>query len=398
MIVRKSSKAYAAFLILAGCLAAQAQSHSAGPRYKSAGPHYAGPHYKVDPNWPKDLPHEWMFGHVEGVVVDKDDHVWVLDHTNTMDHPQDHSDMGLAQHPPLSECCIPAPQVIEFDSDGHVIQAWGGAGFNPEWPNAVHGLWVDREENVWISGSHAPDRNALKFSSDGKRLLLEIGHLAKLSGRAEKAKPDNQSTDSLGGACGIAVDEAAHEVYFADGTINKRVVVFDSDTGAFKRGWGAYGIPLSEVDNEPDLGKKGYNPAAPPDKQFRYLESVRLSNDGLVYVSDRGANRIQVFTKQGKFVKEFFVARQALRFPGTTMGFDFSRDPEQKYIYVADSDNNVVWILNRKDGSVVGSFGHTGRNAGQFDTANSVAVDSKGNIYVTEVKYNNRIQKFIPEK
>jgi DNA-binding beta-propeller fold protein YncE len=386
LIAKRTTIALALLFFAAACIAAQGQSKTVVP------------HYKLDPDWPKELPNNWMFGHVESVVVDKDDHIWVLNHTNTMDRPQDHSDMGLAQNPPLSSCCIAAPQVMEFDAAGNIMRAWGGKGFDPEWPDAVHGFWVDKADNVWITGSHAPDRNALKFTPDGTKLLVEIGHLAKVTGRAEKAVPNNQSTDSLGGACGITVDEDAHEVYFADGTINKRVVVFDSDTGAFKRGWGAYGIPLSEVDNKPDIGKTGYDPKAPPDKQFRYLESVRISKDGLVYASDRGANRIQVFTKQGKFVQEFFIARNSLRFPGTAMGFDFSRDPTQKYIYVADSDNNVVWILNRKDGTVVTTIGHEGRNGGQFDTVNSLAVDSKGNLYVTEVKYNNRIQKFVPEK
>jgi NHL repeat len=362
------------------------------------------PHLKVDPTWAKDLPNNWMLGHAEGLVVDIHGHVWVLDHTNTMDHPTDHSDLGLAQNPPVSECCIAAPQVIEFDANGHVLKAWGGPGFNPDWPEAVHGFWVDKMENVWVSGTHAPDRDVLKFSPDGKKLLLKIGRFTgepgrpEFSHRPEFAQPNNQDTALLGGACGIVVDDDAHEVYLADGTINKRIVVYDSNTGEFKRGWGAYGIPLSEIDNSKDQVKNGYDPTAPPSKQFRYLESIRISNDGLVYVSDRGDNRIQIFTKAGKFVKEFLIARETQTFPGTAMGFDFSRDPNQKYLLVADGSNNVIRIIDRKDGIVVGSFGHTGGNAGQFNFAQNLALDSHGNVYVSESKYNNRIQKFVPEK
>ena len=363
----------------------------------------APPRYKVDPFWAKDLPNNWMLGHAEGLVVDKDDHIWVLDHTNTMDHPTDHSDLGLAQKPPISECCIAAPQVIEFDANGYVLRAWGGLGYSPDWPEAVHGFWVDKMENVWVSGSHAPDRAVLKFSSDGK-LLLKIGQFTGQGGRSEPphrpefAQPNNQDTALLGGVCGIVVDDEADEVYLADGTINKRVVVYDSNTGEFKRGWGAYGIPLSEIDNFKNPAKNGYDPTALPSKQFRYLESIRISNDGLVYVSDRGDNRFQVFTKQGKFVKEFLVARETLTFPGTTTGFDFSRDPDQKYLLVADGSNNVIRILDRKDGLLVSTFGHTGGNAGQFNVAQNLALDSHGNVYVSETKYNNRIQKFVLDK
>jgi hypothetical protein len=366
------------------------------------------PRFKVDPFWPKDLPNNWMLGHAEETVVDKDDHIWVLHYAGPMDRRMDHLDMGLAQNPPISECCIPAPAVIEFDADGNVLKAWGGPGFVPEWPEAVHGFWVDSAGSVWISGNHAPDRNVLKFSSDGK-LLLEIGRFMGQEGhpeiahRPELAQPNNQDTTLLGGASGIDVDEDANEVYIADGYINKRIVVYDSNTGKFKRGWGGYGIPLNEIDNsklpQNDRSAPPYDPTAPPSRQFRGpVESIRLSADGLVYVGDRNSRRIQIFTKGGKFVKEFFVARDTLLQDGTTFGITFSRDPGQKFMFVADGANSTVWILNRGDGSVVSKFGHRGRYAGQFDVLNWVALDSHGNLYTTEVKYNNRIQKFVPEK
>jgi len=371
------------------------------------------PHYKVDPSWPKPLPNQWMLGHVETVVVDKDDHIWVAHYTGPLDRRMDHLDMGLAQNPPLSECCIPAPAVMEFDPEGNVLRAWGGPGYIPEWPEAIHAMWVDGKGNVWIGGNHAPDRNVLKFSPDGK-LLLEIGRLdgpvgIYVANRPELAEPNNQVTDLLGGPSGIAVDDEANEVYIADGYVNKRVMVFDSNTGKFKRGWGAYGIPLTAIDNKKlpqndpaahnSTTLSNYDPKAPPDKQFRGpVESIQISKDGLVYVGDRNSRRIQVFTKAGKYIDEFFVARETLLQDGTTHGMTFSRDPEQKYLIVADGADNTVWFLNRKDGSVAGHFGHTSRGAGQFDVLNWVATDSHGNLYTTEVKYNDRMQKFDLEK
>ena len=186
--------------------------------------------------------------------MDKDDHIWILHSPSWVLRDE----AGLAQNPPLSECCRPAPAVIEFDAEGNVLKAWGGRGYVPDWPTQEFGFAVDKSGNVWIGGSWAEgfeanpqvvgadrkdvwDRQVLKFTGDGK-LLMEIGH-------PTKAPANNQDTSILGGVAGITVDDDAHEVYFADGTINKRVVVYDSDTGAFKRGWGAYGIPLSEIDN-----------------------------------------------------------------------------------------------------------------------------------------------------
>ena len=175
------------------------------------------PRWKVDPSWPKPLPNNWMLGHVEKVVVDKDGNIWVANYVASMDRRVDHVQMGLAQTPPIAECCIPAPEVIEFDPEGNVLKAWGGRGYIPEWPEAMHAFWVDKNMNVWVGGNHAPDRNLLKFTADGK-LLLEIGHIdgpigEYTSNRGEFATPNNQATDLLGGPGGIYVDEEANEVY-----------------------------------------------------------------------------------------------------------------------------------------------------------------------------------------
>lgn len=361
------------------------------------------PHYRVDISWPKQLPNDWILGHVTGVAVDKDNNIWVLHSPNwVLD-----DDAGASQYPPISECCRPAPAVLEFDPDGNLLRSWGGPGYVPDWPNNEHGLVVDKENNVWIAGNwtggvaprhrHRPgnpkesslwDRQVFKFTPQGK-LLLEIGH-------PSKASANNQDTDILGGPWELAVDDDAHEVYVADGSLNRRLVVYDSNMGAFKRGWGAYGIPLSEIDNSSKQSE--YDPSSPLAKQFKGpVTAVRISVDGLVYVADRISDRVQVFTKQGKFVQEFLVAPET-RGRGSVWKLAFSHDPKQKYLLVADGENCVMWILNRSDGSVAGKFGHKGDNPGQFHNIYDIALDSNGNLYTGESDYNYRIQKFVSER
>jgi hypothetical protein len=347
------------------------------------------PVYKVDPDWPKRLPNNWIVGQVGGMAVDKDDHIWVLQRPRSLTADE----ASAAQTPPTAECCLPAPSVLEFDADGNLLKYWGGPGYIPHWPANEHGIYADKAGSIWISGSgpqrkDAPeDREILKFTPDGK-LLMEIGHSAD-------GPDNNQDTSFLGRAAGMDIDDEAHEVYIADGYGNRRVVVYDSTTGSFKRGWGAYGIPLSEIDN----GKlPPYNPADPPSKQFANpVHCVHISADALVYVCDRVNDRIQVFTKQGKFVREFFVAPKTLR-DGSVWTLNFSHDPQQKYLLVGDGANQVVWILNRGDGAVVGSFGHSGRNAGQFHWIHQAAMDSHGNMYTGEVDTGKRVQKFVLQK
>lgn len=363
------------------------------------------PDYKVDPFWPKPLPHNWMMGHGETVVVDKDDHIWVAQFTGPMDRRMDHSLMGLDQVPPIAECCTPAPAILEFDQQGNVLRAWGGPGYVPEWPEAIHAFWVDKELNVWVGGNHGPDRNLLKFTADGK-LLLEIGHLDLPTNqydavRPEQATADNQAKYRLGAPGGVTVDDEAKEVYVADGFINKRVMVYDSNTGKFKRGWGGYGIPLSRISN----GGLARNVAVGADREplkaasegfTGPIECIRISNDGLVYVGDRDGGRIQVFTKAGRFVQEIFTGWDRPQ-DWRPSGFTFSHDREQKYLIVTDATNQRMRILRRDNGAEVSSFGSFGKNAGQFGShLNWVDIDSKGNLYTLEVRYMDRAQKFVP--
>jgi hypothetical protein len=335
------------------------------------------PKYRVDPFWPQELPNNWIVGQIGGLAVDREDHIWVLQRpsTNTVD------ETGASLAPPRSMCCIAAPPVLEFDKQGHLLHSWGGPGEGFDWPKSEHGIYVDKDGYVWIGGNSPTDRHILKFKKDGK-FVMQIGH-------PSADPPDSLRTDILGRPAGIEVDSEAHEVYIADGYMNKRVIVFDSETGAFKRLWGAYGNAPKDAD------PGAYNPAAPPDQQFRNpVHCVHISRDGLVYVCDRSNDRMQVFTKQGKFVKAFTVRPETLGV-GSVWQFAFSIDEQQKYLLVADGENNVIWTLRREDGAVVGQTGHNGRNAGQFHWVHQVASDSEGSLYTGEVDTGKRIQKFV---
>ena len=335
------------------------------------------PKFKVDPSWPKELPNNWIMGQVGGMAVDRHDHIWVLQRPSldTVD------ELGAAQTPPWSQCCFAAPPVLVFDTQGNLLQSWGGPGEGFDWPKREHGIYVDRDDNVWISGADPSDRHLLKFKNDG-HFLMQIGH-------PSADPPNNLRTDILGRPAGIEVDSEAHEVYIADGYMNKRVIVYDSDKGTFKRLWGAYGNPPNDAD------PGAYNPAAPPDQQFRNpVHCVHISRDGSVYVCDRVNDRMQVFTKQGKFVKEFFVRPQTLGI-GSVWQFAFSTDENQNFLLVADGENNVIWTVRRDDGTVVGQTGHNGRNAGQFHWVHQIVSDSQGNLYTGEVDTGKRIQKFV---
>jgi DNA-binding beta-propeller fold protein YncE len=336
----------------------------------------AVPRFHVDPFWPKELPHNWIIGQVSGVAVDARDHVWVLHRPRTLTARE----AGAVQKPPLSECCVPAPPVIEFDEDGNVVNAWGGPGAGYDWPENEHTIYIDPNGSVWIASNGPSDGMVLKFSREG-RFVLQIGKRALSNG--------SNDVTSLGGPAGIDVDAAANEVYIADGYKNRRVIVFDASTGAYKRHWGAYGGRPVDGDTA------AYDPAAPPSRNFGYpVHALRISRDGLVYVADRVNNRIQVFRKNGAFVKEAFLARATLAM-GSVWDIAFSRDPTQAWVYVPDGTNQKVWILRRSDLSVAGSFGRGGRWAGQFGWVHNAAVDSRGNIYATEVDIYKRVQKFV---
>jgi len=338
-------------------------------------PPATAPRFEVDPSWPKPLPNSWVVGEVSGIAVDADDHVWVLQRPRTVGAAA----RGAAPTaPPPSG--VAAPPVLEFDTSGNFLQAWGGPGAGYEWPANEHGLSVDRGNNVWVTGGGARDAQVLKFTSAG-RFVLQIGRQGNVG--------SNSDTTTLDRPTDAVVDPAANEVYVTDGEVggtHRRVIVFDATTGAYKRHWGAYG------EKPVDGTLPAYDPNAPVSRQFgTATHCVRIARDGLVYICDRSNDRIQVFRKDGTFVKEGFVEK-------TTAGlgsiWDLELSPDQRFVYVADGTNQKIWILERDTLAVVGSFGGDGHAPGQIRGANAIAVDSKGNIYIAEAADGRRVQKF----
>ena len=273
------------------------------------------PMFEVDPFWPKPMPNHWVVGMTIGVSVDAQDNVWIIHRGGSLEAKETY----LNWNPPAADCCAVAPPILEFDKQGNLINHWGGPGKGYNWPNSNHGITVDYKGNVWIGGngrtidpklqdtgaSNVPeagkpgayaDNEILKFTQDGK-FLMQIGHPFQSKG--------SNDTQNLKGPAKIFVDPKTNEVYVADGYGNKRVIVFDADTGKYKRHWGAYG----HVPDDTDPGN--YNPDAPIDQQFRSpVHCAELSNDGLLYVCDRLNDRIQVFKPDGTFIKEGFIIRR----------------------------------------------------------------------------------------
>ena len=331
-----------------------------------------GPCYAVDPYWPKPLPNNWILGQVAGIATDSNDHIWVLHRPRTATEDE----RGATLTPPRSKCCVPAPAVLEFDSAGNMLRAWGGPGAGYEWPKNEHGIYVDPKGNVWIGGNDNTDHQLLKFTAEGK-FQLQIGH-------AGASKGSNDTTQ-LGRPAHMELDVATNELFVADGYQNKRVIVFDASSGAYKRHWGAYG-------NKPDDGKLPfYNTESP---QFANpVHCVRQTRDGLLYVCDRANNRIQVFQKNGTFVRQFTLETKTL---GSGSAWDLipTEDPAQTYLLVADGSNNEVHIVVRATGERIGSFGRNGRNAGDFHWVHNIAIDTQGSVYTSEVDTGKRAQRF----
>jgi len=332
------------------------------------------PKFEVDPLWPKPLPNHWLLGMAIGIWVDDQDHVWIIHRGAATLHANER-----ALELKVGECCAAAPPVLVFDPAGNLVRAWGGPGEGYEWPQSNHGVHVDHKGNVWIGGNGEKDAHILKFTKDGK-FLMQMGKLGNQKGSND---PEN-----FGRVAKIWVDPKTNEAYVADGYKNKRVAVLDADTGKMKRYWGAYG----NKPDDADLGK--YDPNAPLPKQFRNpVHCVERSNDGFIYVCDRQANRIQVFTPDGTFIKEAQFAKNTLG-SGSSWDLAFSRDPKQRFIYLADGTNEVVRVVVRETLQEITNFGDGGRQPGQFYGVHSIATDSKGNLYTTETYEGKRLQKF----
>ena len=335
------------------------------------------PMFEVDPLWPKPLPNNWLLGWTIGVWVDDEENVWIIHRGASGLH---NNERGAELTPPIAECCRTAPPVLVFDPDGNLLRSWGGPGPGYEWPQSNHGIHVDYKGNVWIGGNGEKDAQILKFTKDGK-FLMQVGAFDKNGGSND---PEN-----FGRPAKIWVDPKTNEAYVADGYLNKRVAVLDADTGKMKRYWGAYG-------NKPDDTKlAAYDPSAPPSQQFRNpVHCVERSNDGLVYVCDRQHDRVQVFQPNGTFLKEAFYAKNTLG-SGSAWDIAFSRDAQQRFMFLADGQNNRVRIIVRETLEEITAFGDGGRQPGQFYGVHSIATDSKGNLYTTETYEGKRLQKFV---
>jgi hypothetical protein len=338
------------------------------------------PLFEPDPLWAQALPNKWVTGQVGGVAVDSHDNLWVFHRPDTIPD----GEKAAALSPPQAECCIPAPAVLEFDTSGRFLQAWGGPGERYQWPRSQHGIFVDYKDNVWLSGNAKEDNQILKFTSKGQ-FLLQIG-------RAEKNQGSND-TANLGGPAGLFVYRKTNELFVADGYFNHRVIVFDADSGAYKRHWGAYGKKPDDAVKFPARAQLIQGP--PPEAFNNPVHAVLVTNDDLVYVGDRTNNRLQVFKIDGTFVKEVFIARNTLQAEGTVHAFATSPDREQRFLYVMDGSNKAIRVLNRQTLEIVASVGgHSGHNAREFFHAHGIAADSKGNLFIGEVNDGQRYYRY----
>ena len=343
-------------------------------------PPAAVPAFSVDARWPV-LPDGWVLGEVSSVAVDGQDHVWILHRPRTV---------------PAARRANAAPPVLEYDGDGRFVRAWGGAGAGYEWPDTEHGIFVDHNGFVWIGGNGGPDDQVLKFTRDGT-FVLQIGKSGQSKG--------NSDTANFYRPAEAVVHPPTNELFVADGYGNRRVMVFDAGTGAFKRMWGAFGNrpegplpPSRRAEEPPPAAAVTITDSGQGAAQFNLVHGVRVSKDGLVYVSDRANRRVQVFTLDGKFLTQVFISRDCVSPAcgnGHTAGsVAFSPDPEQRFLYVADRSPGRIVILDRRTLRELGSFGRAGRAPGEFNVLHHIATDAKGNIYAAEVNVGMRVQKF----
>ena len=323
------------------------------------------PRFEFDPTWPKPLPDGWITGQLPCVYVDRNDNILIVNRGNITDEER--------------ETCIQAPAVMIFNRAGDMIGAWGDWDVLPSTP---HSCAVDRDNNVWISANG--DGMVQKYTYDGK-LLLQIGQkgVFDTADGGKRGPGLNKSPDRLNKPAGIACDPTNDDVYFADGYGNRRIVVYDKN-GKFLRQWGRQATP-----EEMEAGVGGVF--------AEVVHSVAISNEGLVYVGDRQGDRVQVFDKQGNFKRNIWVRTGTPRLPdkrGTAWWTAFSRDPQQKFLYVMNGRNEQVHILDRVSGEILSSFGRPGHQLGNFTHGHSLDVDSDGNMYVAETNFGRRVHRF----
>lgn len=313
------------------------------------------PVFEVDPGWPK-VPEKWRVGDASSIGIDAQDNVWILHRPRTLKPDQ---------------AAMAAPAILVFDTAGNFIKAWGGEGSGHEWPQREHGIHIDYKGYVWLGGNNCPTNNLplkpvaddqmLKFTQDGK-FVMQIGRSNQSKGNAD--------TNNLHRPADAWVHPKTNEVFVADGYGNRRVAVFDADTGKFKRMWGAFSNKPTDDDSCAVRSRKEF-PDGPGPDQFNVVHALRVSNDGTVYVADRENRRVQSFTLDGKFVKQVY--RYNAPF---ARNLALSPDPEQRFLYVGGGVDIVV--LDRKTLEIVDVIGGPGFLGG----GHQIATDSKGNIYV----------------
>ena len=339
-------------------------------------PQPQAPTFRVDASWPT-IPNNWVLGEVSSIAVDAQDRIWVLHRPRTI---------------PAERQSQAAPAVLQFDASGKLLSSWGGPGDGYEWPEREHGIHVDAKGFVWITGNGGwpkpsspanTDDMILKFTREGK-LALQIGRRGRSTGNR-----DTENVHQPG-------DAFVHgdELFVADGYGNQRVVVFDADTGRFKRMWGAFGTepPAAMTPNPPQSAP----PDAPAPRQFGLVHAVKVSNDGIVYVADRTYRRLQTFTVEGKFLRDVPLRADGAVAP-VPAGFAFSADPQQRFLYVVDSGPMRVLIFDRPTLTQIGAVGMRGAGPGEFDIVHHMAADSKGSLYTAEIVTNRRAQRFVLE-
>jgi hypothetical protein len=355
------------------------------------------PVFEVDPLWPKPLPNHWVTGSTIGLAVDAQDNVWTIHRPNTVEDNfkagdirvgdargrDDEAAPGAAATQTtggtIGKCCKVAPPVLVYNQSGALVKSWGGPGQGYDWPDSNHGITIDSKGNIWLAGNGQKDTQILKFSGAGQ-FLFQLGKHGVHNG--------SNDIENFWQPTKMWEDRSTGEMYISDGYGNRRVIVFDAESGKYKRHWGAYGNKPSD-DKMP-----AYDPKGPPSKQFSTVHCVIVSNDGFVYVCDRVNDRIQVFRKDGTFVKEVVIDPNTFR-SGSVWDMTFSRDPQQAYIYMANGVDQKINILQRSSLDVLTSFGDGGRGPGQFFGVHNLATDSKGNLYTTETYTGARVQRFI---
>jgi DNA-binding beta-propeller fold protein YncE len=346
------------------------------------------PRFEVDPAWPK-IPNGWVLGQVASAAADPQDNIWLLHRTRVVRPDQK-----------------TGPPVMEFDAAGNYVQGWGGKGGEGyEWPSTEHGIYVDYKGFVWVGGSGNDDQ-ILKFTREGK-FVLQIG---------KRGQPKTNKGHNLWKPADVFVYPKTNEVFIADGYGNRRIIVFDADTGAFKRMWGAFGN-TPEDSTDPNAGDEGgaARPAPrnlnripakelaaddPGPQQFNTMHGVKVSNDGLVYAADRGGKRVQVFTIEGKYQGQVWIDRWCEQIGEgcgngqTAASVAFSADPAQRFLYAASRSPGRIWVIDRKTLQPLDSFGRLGVAPGEFAVLHHMTTDSKGNLFTSEVQDGRRIQKF----